>query len=137
MSNIKLFNTPDITWVLKDKNCIRLFAVYDLMIEPSQVITITFNDFNYICDKDVVGVPYLTKKSREYELYYPEGTNRWHGSDTAKVVIHNKSFNEVKFTKGDHICNINLMTVQYFDLMRKHNNSDKGLASKLINIEML
>lgn len=134
MNRVKLFNTPDINWVLEDKNCIELYALNGFTIHQNEVKMIHFNDFSYEFE-DAVGVPYIPKDLNHLTIYYPFGLSLWKDNGNAKLGVRNLTDSEILIHKGDHIANINLMSIQFFKLMRKGNNSDRGLRSCRIKIE--
>lgn len=136
MNRVKLINTPDITWVFEDKSCIKLYALEDFIVRPNEIKYVTFGEFNIIFDEETVGVSYIDRKLsiHNLKLYYPD-TNYLKLNNKTRVVIDNRGRDFVQIRKGDYISSIKLMSVQFFKLMRRHNNSDKGLASAKIKIE--
>lgn len=136
MIRVKFFNMPDNTWVLEDRNCIKLYADCEYSIKPKQVISIYISHLRYLFE-GAVGIPFIPKGANKLTLYHPEGLNRWHNQNNAKVVVTNLSDTNIDIKKGDFICYIKLMSIQYYNLMKKHNNSDRGLASSKVKIELI
>lgn len=133
----KFMNTPDITWVSMEKNCIRLYAVNEYNIQPGELVTIVFNDWSYEME-NVVGVPYIPHNENVHNLalYHPKGSFKLDGSGIMKVSVLNNKNHSIHITPGDFIACIKLMSIQFYNLWKKSNNSDLGLRSVPIKIEL-
>lgn len=138
MFSIKLFNTPDINWVLNDRNCIKLFALKDIIF-TGNVKKVYFDGFRYDFSNDVIGVPFKDKEVKHSALlYHPESSFRWRGAREASIsLINPDTSNHLTIPQGSLLCKINLMSIQFFNLMSRHDNSDKGLRSTQIKIELI
>lgn len=108
---------------------IKLIATEDISINPKQVKFIIYSESQYDLSKDVIGFAY----SNKFKLYAPYKFI-WKNKNNFKLVIYNNTDNILEIKKGDYLATIKLMSIQYFNLMKKHNNSDKNLASAKINI---
>lgn len=125
------------TWELDDRNCIRLFSPNNYTLENNKVFNIRFDGLRYEFDEDVVGIPFMDKQcTGDFYLYHPEGSFRWRGAREPKLTI--KSRNAITLIpKGLLLAKVKLMSIQFFNLMKKHDNSDKGLQSASIKIELI
>ena len=108
---------------------IKLIAPEDISIKPKQVKFIIYSESQYDLSTDVVGFPY----SKSYKLYAPYKFI-WKGDNNFNIAIHNTQDKQIIIPSNTHIATIRLMSIQYFNLMRRHDNSDKNLASAKINI---
>lgn len=140
MYECKLIGMPDINWIQVEKeNCLCLFSPRDYLILPNQMLVMDF-ECNYKLSKGVVGIPFLDKKIisiSKLNLYYPNFGFKWEGKNRAQVAFINKTQERINIAENQLVCKINLMTIQYFNLMRRKDNSDKGLRSSHIKIELL
>lgn len=138
MYRVKLYNMPETTRVLDGKNCICLYAMGDIVINPQEIRILVFDNFWYEFE-NVVGVPYIPKKDVKngLALYYPKGSFKWHNKDVAKLTLLNPTNAPIIINKNDFIASIKLMSIQFYELWRKSNNSDKGLSSIPIKTEQL
>lgn len=136
MNRVILFNTPNINWVDKNNSCINLYLLDDITIYPNEVKMIYFNGFRIKYDDETIGVPFIPTKNEPFKLYHPLGSFISSGNKELSIAMINTSDNIINLTKGSSICKLKLMSIQYYSLMRKHNNSDKGLRSSYINIEL-
>lgn len=115
--------------VNEDRMTIDLIVPEDITIDPNQVKFYTWPNVTYILSQDVIGFPY----SKLYKLYVSYKFI-WKGNNNFNIAIHNKQDKQIIITSNTHIATIRLMSIQYFNLMRRHDNSDKNLASAKINI---
>lgn len=136
MYRIKLFNTPDTTWVDESRSCINLYALTDKSIRSGQVAFIRFNGFKYEFDKDVLAVPYVSRTMSEtpVKLYYPKGF-KLTNSGEIRITLDNKKGSDLFITKGQYLATLRLMTTQFYSLMSRNDGSDKGLRPAYIKIE--
>lgn len=137
MYRVKLFNTPETARVLEEKNCIRLYALETITIQPTEMKVVVFGDFRYEFE-NAVGIPYISKKDvmNGLTLYHSKGSFKWHDSDIAKVALWNPTSSPITLHAGDFIASIKLMSIQFYELWKRSNNSDRGLASVPIKIEL-
>lgn len=124
--NIKNYNKDLIN---KDTASIKLIAPDNLTILPNQVKFIIYADAKYELSQDVIGYVY----SNYYTLYAPYKFI-WKNNNFFNITIYNNTKDIISINKNDYLATVKFMTIQFFNLMRKHNNSDKGLASAKINI---
>lgn len=137
MNSVRLLNTPNILWVLSDRSCLKLYSLEEYIIQPKQMYIFKFKDMQYNCDSNVIGIPFKDKEVRHsLSLYNPEGTFAWRGGGEAFLATKNISLYPVNIKKGTLLGKINFMTTQFFELMRLHDNSDRGLRSAHIKIEL-
>ena len=139
MIRVRIFDMPDNTWVSESTSRIKLYAQEFYAILPGQMRKIYFGKMKYEFNEQVVGVPYFdTRINRNLKLYYPEGSFKWRGNKVATVALENTSkTSTITIGLGQYICSIYLMTTQFFNLMSRHDNSDKGLRSAQIKIELI
>lgn len=115
--------------VNKDRMTINLIAPADIILEPSRVLFYEFPGVTYTLSQDVIGFPY----SKSYKLYAPYKFI-WKGDNNFNIAIHNTQDKQIIISSNTYIATIRLMSIQYFNLMRRHDNSDKNLASAPIQI---
>lgn len=115
--------------VNKDRMTINLIAPQDLTIEPTRVLFYEFLGVTYEFSSDVIGFPY----SKSYKLYAPYKFI-WKDSNNFSIALHNNTDKQITIPSQTYIATIRLMSIQYFNLMRRHDNSDKNLASAPIQI---
>lgn len=115
--------------VNKDRMTINLIAPADIILEPSRVLFYEFPGVTYTLSQDVIGFPY----SKLYKLYAPYKFI-WKDSNNFSIALHNTSDKQITIPSQTYIATIRLMSIQYFNLMRRHDNSDKNLASAPIQI---
>lgn len=136
MDRVRLLNVP-YEWVESDKSLIRLYSLEDLVIFPRQFYLIKFGDMEYNIDSNVIGVPFKDREVRtELSLYYPEGSFSWRGGSELQLAVKNTFNTNLTILKGQMLAKVKFMTEQYFNLMKRHDNSDKGLRSAPIKIEL-
>ena len=136
MLKIKLYNTPDINWVLEDRDRIKLYAVEDITVQG--IYQYHYPNWKFQMDKDVVGVPFLSNEiTHNCKLYHPESSFAWRGiRDIKHVYITLLSKDTTIIPSGSLIACINLMSIQFYKLMIRHDGSDRGLRSRQIKIEL-
>ena len=117
--------------VNKDRMTINLIAPQDIILEPSRVLFYEFPGVSYTLSQDVIGFPY----SKLYKLYAPYKFI-WKNSNNFSIALHNTSQEQITISSQTYIATIRLMSIQYFNLMRRHDNSDKNLASAPIFIQI-
>lgn len=128
-----LSDTPDTLRVLEGKNRVNLFAAEDIDIYPEQV-----KFYIYPCgislSEDVVGVCFFDRrlKTHSLDLYYPESFILDKDSKRLSVPLKNNTDATVHICSREYICSVNFMSVQFFNLTRRHDGSDRGLQSKKI-----
>ena len=115
--------------VNKDRMTINLIAPENLTLDPNQVKFYTWSNVTYNLSQDVIGFPY----SKLYKLYAPYKFI-WKDSNNFSIALHNTEDTLITIPSQTYIATIRLMSIQYFNLMRRHDNSDKNLASAKINI---
>ena len=115
--------------VNKDRMTIDLIVPEDITIDPNQVKFYTWSNVTYNLSQDVIGFPY----SKLYKLYVPYKFI-WKDSNNFNIAIHNTQSKQITIPSNTYVATIRLMSIQYFNLMRRHDNSDKNLASAHINI---
>ena len=115
--------------VNKDRMTINLIAPENLTLDPNQVKFYTWSNVTYTLSQDVIGFPY----SKLYKLYAPYKFI-WKDSNNFSIALHNTEDTLITIPSQTYIATIRLMSIQYFNLMRRHDNSDKNLASAKINI---
>lgn len=115
--------------VNKDRMTINLIAPENLTLDPNQVKFYTWSNVTYTLSQDVIGFPY----SKLYKLYAPYKFI-WKDSNNFSIALHNTEDTLITIPSQTYIATIKLMSIQYFNLMRRHDNSDKNLASAKINI---
>lgn len=115
--------------VNKDRMTINLIAPENLTLDPNQVKFYTWSNVTYNLSQDVIGFPY----SKLYKLYAPYKFI-WKDSNNFSIALHNTEDTLITIPSQTYIATIRLMSIQYFNLMRRHDNSDKNLASAPIQI---
>lgn len=115
--------------VNKDRMTIDLIVPEDITIDPNQVKFYTWSNVTYNLSQDVIGFPY----SKLYKLYVPYKFI-WKDSNNFSIALHNNTDKQITIPSQTYIATIRLMSIQYFNLMRRHDNSDKNLASAPIQI---
>lgn len=115
--------------VNEDRMTIDLIVPEDITIDPNQVKFYTWPNVTYTLSQDVIGFPY----SKLYKLYVPYKFI-WKDSNNFNIAIHNTQSKQITIPSNTYIATIRLMSIQYFNLMRRHDNSDKNLVSAKINI---
>ena len=117
--------------VNEDRMTIDLIVPEDITINPNQVKFYTWPNVTYTLSQDVIGFPY----SKSYKLYAPYKFI-WKGDNNFNIAIHNTQDKQIIIPSNTYIATIRLMSIQYFNLMRRHDNSDKNLASAPILIQI-
>lgn len=115
--------------VNKDRMTIDLIVSEDIIIDPNQVKFYIWPNVTYTLSQDTIGFPY----SKLYKLYVPYKFI-WKDSNNFNIAIHNTQNKQITIPSNTYVATIRLMSIQYFNLMRRHDNSDKNLASAKINI---
>ena len=115
--------------VNKDRMAINLIVPENLTLDPNQVKFYTWPNVTYNLSQDVIGFPY----SKLYKLYAPYKFI-WKYSNNFSIALHNTKDTLITIPSQTYIATIRLMSIQYFSLMRRHDNSDKNLASAPIQI---
>lgn len=138
MYKVKLFNTPDKTWVDESRSCINLYAIEDLTFTKGQIGFIRFGDFRYDFDEEVLALPFVSKvnNANPLRLYYPKGFKLQKSGHISLAVDCRKiSYDELCITKGAYLATLKLMTTQFYSLVSRKDGSDRGLRSAYIKIE--
>jgi hypothetical protein len=136
MKRVKISDSHDIIWNQNGENCIDLNLTSTIKLAQSQ-FKIVHSDIKIDLDEDVLGIPFINKNklcNSYYDLYYPEGSFKLtRDSNKISIAIKNKINHEILLT--GYLCSIKFITSQFYNLMKKHDGSDKGLRSSLINIK--
>lgn len=91
----------------------------------------------YNCDSNVVGVPFKDKEiTHGLILYHPEDSFSWRGGGQVQLATKNELNSAIVIEDGELISKVRFMTTQFYELVRRHDNSDKGLRSAFIKIEL-
>ena len=130
MYKVTLHGTPDISWVLDGKNCMKLYAMQDIDIQPHEIKLITFNEMRYELE-NCIGLPYIKKCDNVlgYTLYHTDKTFKWEKQGVATLPIHNTSNKTIHILQGSYLANVRFMSISFYNLWKKHDRSDDGLAS--------
>lgn len=137
MYKVILKRMPDSSWVLEGKNCIKLYAMQDIVIHPTEIKLITFGEMSYQMINSI-GLPYIKKSDNMLgiTLYHTKGTFRWMNSHQAQLPIINTTINDIFIRKNTYLASVRLMSIPFFNLWKRHNRSDDGLASCPIQVEL-
>lgn len=130
MYKVTLHRTPDISWVLDGKNCMKLYAMQDIDIQPHEIKLITFNEMRYELE-NCIGLPYIKKSDNVlgYTLYHTDKTFKWQKQGVATLPIHNPSNKTIHILQGTYLATVRFMSISFYNLWKKHDRSDDGLAS--------
>ena len=130
MYKVTLHGTPDSSWVLDGKNCMKLYAMQDIEVQPHEIKLITFNGMRYELEK-CIGLPYIKKSDNVlgYTLYHTDKTFKWEKQGVATLPIHNSSKSLLIIPKGSYLATVRFMSISFYNLWKKHDRSDDGLAS--------
>lgn len=128
---------PNTSWVLHGKNCIRLYAVQDILINPNQISMIEFNGMSYEFN-DCVGIPYIKKSENIHGviLYHTDNSFKWEKQGVAKIPIQNPTSNIIRIKKDEYLASVRLMSIPFYKLWKRHDNSDYGIMSVPISIDI-
>lgn len=130
MYKVTLHRTPDSSWVLDGKNCMKLYAMQDIDIQPHEIKLITFNEMRYELE-NCIGLPYIKKSDNVlgYTLYHTDKTFKWEKQGVATLPIHNPSNKTIHISQGSYLATVRFMSISFYNLWKKHDRSDDGLAS--------
>lgn len=130
MYKVTLHRTPDSSWVLDGKNCMKLYAMQDIDIQPHEIKLITFNEMRYELE-NCIGLPYIKKSDNVlgYTLYHTDKTFKWEKQGVATLPIHNSSNKTIHISQGTYLATVRFMSISFYNLWKKHDRSDDGLAS--------
>lgn len=130
MYKVTLHGTPDSSWVLDGKNCMKLYAMQDIEVQPREIALVTFGDMRYELEK-CIGLPYIKKSDNVlgYTLYHTDKTFKWEKQSVATLPIYNSSKSLLIIPKGSYLATVRFMSISFYNLWKKHDRSDDGLAS--------
>lgn len=130
MYKVTLHGTPDSSWVLDGKNCMKLYAMQDIEVQPQEIALVTFGDMRYELEK-CIGLPYIKKSDNVlgYTLYHTDKTFKWEKQGVATLPIYNSSKSLLIIPKGAYLATVRFMSISFYNLWKKHDRSDDGLAS--------
>lgn len=130
MYRVTLHRTPDISWVLDGKNCMKLYAMQDIEIQPHEIVPVTFGDMTYELE-NCIGLPYIKKCDNVlgYTLYHTDKSFMWKCSGVATLPIYNPSNKKIIIPSGTYLATVRFMSNSFYNLWKKHDRSDDGLAS--------
>lgn len=132
---------PNTDWVQECKeNLLSVYCPLDLLLRPSEILPVDIQcSYDLV---DAVGIPFIPRRMAKladikHEVYYANKTFKWmNNCPKATITIHNPTFDNISIEKGTLLCYVALMTSQYYELNRRNDNSDKGLRSAVVNIEL-
>lgn len=135
MKRVKISDSHDILWSQNGENCIDLMLKNSIKLNQKQ-FKIIHTGLYINLDEEVLGIPFLNRNklcNSYYDLYYPESSFKIGKSSEISIAVKNIVNHETILDK--YLCSIKFITVQFYELMRRHNGSDKGLRSSYIKIE--
>lgn len=140
MLRVKISDSHDILWNQNVENCIDLILHKEVEVKAKQFKKIN-TGIRVIIPEEVVGIPFfknnLISKDRRNGiiLYHPEGSFKLNNHSTEiSIAVKNKTAQDMIL--NGYLCSIRFITVQFFELMSRHDNSDKGLSSARVKIEL-
>lgn len=130
MYKVTLHGTPDSSWVLDGKNCMKLYAMQDIEVQPREIALVTFGGMRYELEK-CIGLPYIKKSDNVlgYTLYHTDKTFKWEKQGVVTLPIYNSSNSLLIIHKGAYLATVRFMSISFYNLWKKHDRSDDGLAS--------
>lgn len=136
MYKVILKRMPESSWVLEGKNCIKLYAMQDIVVRPREIVPVTFNGMSYEMI-NCIGIPYIKKSDGfKFTLYHTDGSFRWSGSSLAILPLTNEITEDIVVSKNSYLASVRLMSIPFFNLWKRHDRSDEGLSSCPIKIEI-
>lgn len=130
MYKVTLHGTPDSSWVLDGKNCMKLYAMQDIEIQPHEISIVTFGGMRYELE-NCIGLPYIKKSDRGlgHTLYHTNKTFKWEKQGVASLPIYNPTKSLLILPEGYYLATVRFMSISFYNLWKKHDRSDEGLAS--------
>ena len=133
MFKVIFSNMPDAGIILSD-NGLDCYFSENVYLKPNEIKIMTFDNMSYNFINSV-GIPFH-KHRLSFSLYYPEGSFKWIDKKKASIAIINRTSQSISIEKGSYMASVKFMSLKYFEYWKKHNNSDRGLMSVPIKIEI-
>lgn len=128
--------SPDTLRVQEDKNRLDVYAPEGgLVVHPDQLRLWSPPETSIEVGEDTIGVCFFDRRLLDHRaiLYHPEKFTI--SPSRLAVPLFNPSKIDIEIPSGGYVASISFMSVQFFNLMKAHDNSDRGLRSIKIEFD--